>query len=591
MTRTTQFLRISIVTALVVAVAQAHAWGPRAQRTITGMAIQVIQGKFPGTFRPGDTLGRFAPGQTSYERDVLLGAEKGWEVISKDIPITSDKEAILAVAAQIHLLAEVRPYGAGSYFAYRLGALSALISDIMLPYGLAWTPEHQELKTQIEADIEQHLRNYGYTNHSTKRTLMINVPEYFGAQQHFYKDNMMLIADDYKRGRGYNGLLKESSQAHFESAIEAVSDAWFTIMEGGESPSSVSANDDLIAKYFVDEIAYQLEEKRNLHQAGVVYENLASLNSTDPGIYEAVGDLFYAFDTKQSAERSVREWRIAYDLSGANREAVAMKISNHFLREGRDYLEQAGEVGKGETELPAALAAFKQALQYNRTSEAAADLIQDTNKRITERNERREMVIDIIAKAERAREESDNLVTGGDFGNAIQYYRQADEILNAVGDEFTDQYEIATTLKQDLVKSVSSAVSKVQDLASAAIDEGERLEEQNKYDEAEKAYARVPTLVSVIPDDINPTITEHKNETIALANKKIEEAQNNKKRYEANLQNQPGGAAGAAGVPRPGGAAAGVPRPGGAAAPAAPAAAPAGNAGGGNDRASRYGDE
>lgn len=561
MTRTTQFLRICTVLAVTVAVAQAQAWGPRAQRAITGMAIQVIQSKFPGTFRPGDSLGRFTPGQTNYEQDVLKGAEAGWEVIAKDVPINNSEEAVLAVAAQIHLLAEVRPYGAGSYFAYRLGVLSSLVSDIMLPYGLAWTPEEQRMQKLVQADIEKHLVQYGYTSHNTKRTLITNVTEYFRAQQHFYADNMLLIADDYKRGRGYDGLLKESSKAHFESAIEAIADVWYTIMETGSSRKAAVGNDDLLAQFFVDEIAYQLNEKKNIHQAGMVYENLASLNSTDPEIYEQVGDLYYAFDTRKSTERSVREWRIAYELGGPNRESVALKISDHFLREGREYLEQADEKGKGETELPAALAAFKKSLQYNRTSETAADLIQDTNKRISERNERREMIINIIASAESTREQADTLAAAGNYGNAIPSYKQAIEILGAVDDEFTDQFDSAKEMTQTINKSVSTAIANIQESASAAIDEGERFEEQHKFDEAIKAYSRVAVLVTMIPDDHNKTTTQDKNDVIELAKKKIEEAERSKTQWESSPQNQPG-------APRS------LSAPGGAA-PKAPAAAPA----------------
>lgn len=554
MTRTTQFLRLSLVVTVAVAVGQASAWGPRSQRAITGMAIQVIQSKYPGTFRPGDS---------NYERDVLLGAEAGWSVIARDLPISSNDEAIQAIGAQINLLSQVRSFGAGSYFAYRLGSLSSLISDLMLPYGLVWNPEDEEMKKLIQKDIEEHLNHYGYTDFATKRTIITNVVDYFRAQQHFYQDNKIIIADDYKRGKGYDGLLKQSSKAQFEGAIDAVSDVWYTILESGESKPAAGLTNGLVAQYFVDEIAYQLDEKRNFHQAGMVYENLASLNVSSPKVYESVGDLYYGFGTRESAERSVREWRIAYDLGGPGRAEVAQKISDHFLREGRDYLEQADEKGKGETELPAALSAFRQALQYNRTSQVAADLIQDTNKRIAVRNEKREMIIDIIASAEKAREEADNLATGGNYGNAIPSYRQAIEILSAVDDEFTDQADIAERSTSDIKKSISTAITNVRELASAAIEEGERLEEQHKYDDAKMSYGRVPVLVKAIPDDHNKTTTQDKNELIALAEKKIKEADVSKARYEASQQNQP--AAGAPARPAVGGLSAPAPAAAGAA--------------------------
>lgn len=554
MTGKTQLLRLSVVLTLVIAIGPASAWGPRAQRTITGMAIQVIQGKYPGTFRPGDS---------DYTRDVLMGAEAGWPVISKSIPIHSDAEAIQAVASEIELLRDVRSFGAGSYFAYRLGALSTLVSDIMLPYGLAWDETSKSMKAKIDRDIEENLNSYRYTNSSTERTLIINATEYFGNQMHFYNDNKMIVADDYKRGRGYNGLLKQSSKSQFQAAIDAVSDAWYTILTA-ESKAKGSVTSDLLAGYFVDEIAYQLGEKRNFHQAGVVYENLETLNSLNPEYFEEIGDLYYAFDTKESAERSVKEWKKAFELGGPNREQASRKISDHYLREGQNFLQLATEKGAGETELPSALAAFKNALQYNRTSEEAADLIQSTNTKIKERNERREMIVDIIAKAEQVKEEAQNQATGGNYGNAIGEFNRAKEILTAVDDEFTDQATIAKDMTQTITQNISKAISDVQEQAGAAIEKGEALEEQHKYEDAIQQYKLVPTIVSVIPEDHNNTATQDKKDIIVLSETKVAEATNNKARYEASQAAGAPGAPGAGAMQRPG-----------AAAPAAAGTAPA----------------
>lgn len=558
MTGKTQLLRLSVVLTLVIAIGPASAWGPRAQRTITGMAIQVIQSKYPGTFRPGDS---------DYTRDVLKGAEAGWSVIAQGLPINSDAEAVQAVASEIELLRDVRSFGAGSYFAYRMGALSSLIADIMLPYGLAWDETDKSMKAKIDVDIEENLNAYRYTNSSTERALILNSSEYFGAQMHFYHDNKLIIADDYKRGRGYNGLLKQSSKAHFEAAISAVSDAWYTILTA-ESKGKSTKTSDLLARYFVDEIAYQLGEKQNFHQAGVVYENLETLNSSNASFFEEIGDLYYAFDTKESAERSVKEWKRAFELGGDNREAVSKKISDHFLREGRTYLELATEKGAGETELPSALASFKEALQYNRTSEEAADLIQDTNLKIKERNERREMIVDIIATALQVQEEAQNQATGGNFGNAIGEFNRAKEILSAVDDEFTDQADIAKDMVDTITKNVSKAISDVQEQAGAAIEKGEALEEQHKYDEAIQQYTLVPTIVSVIPEDHNNTATQDKKDIIVLSETKIAEATNNKARYEASQQagGTPGAPGAAPAMQAPGAAPAAV----GVAAPPAP---------------------
>jgi len=546
MTGKTNIFRLGAVVALLVATAPAMAWGPRAQRTITGMAIQVIQHKYPDTFRPGDA---------SYEMDVLRGAEAGPAVIAESLPINSEAEAIQAIAIQIQLLRDLRPSGAGSYFAYRMGVLSALISDVLLPYGLAFTPEEKALQAKIQNDIEEHLTQYGYTNPSRARKTISDVNQHFRAQQSFYGDNRVLIADDYRRGAGYNGFLKESSQSYFAKAVESTADAWFTIVSPTELVTNAPVTDSLKQRYYVDEIGYLLGEKANFHQAGLVYENLAALQPTDSAIYEEVADHYYAFGTRASIERSVKEWRNAYDIGGPNRGRVASKLAQHYLKEGRAFLDEAKEKGKGEAELPSALSAFQMAMRFDRTSDVAADLIQETNRQKKERDERRNMIVKIIASAESTREEAENQATGGSFGNAITSYRRSLELLAGVDDEFTDQFKLAEEMKLAVARSVASTIANVLEQASGAIQEGERLEETHKYDDAINVYERVPNIVGVIPDDHTRTALQDKQDIILLAESKIDKARTSKVAYEQQMANPAAarapGAPAATAAPRP----------------------------------------
>jgi tetratricopeptide (TPR) repeat protein len=273
-------------------------------------------------------------------------------------------------------------------------------------------------------------------------------------------------------------------------------------------------------------------------------------------VFEAVADHYYAFGTRQSIERSVKEWRNAYDLGGPGRERVSGKLAAHYLKEGRDFLAEAEEKGKGETELPSALASFQQALRFDRTSEVAVDLIQETNKRKKERDEHRSMIVNIIAQAETAREDAENNGTGGNFGLAIKGYQQVMSLLQGVDDEFTDQFDLAEEMKRNITQSISSTIGDVQEQASAAIEQGERLEETHKYEEAIREYERVPVIVTVIPDDHTASAKQGKLDAIALAEAKIAKARSAKTAYEQSMQN-------AGGRPAAPGAAAPAPRAGG----------------------------
>ena len=136
------------------------------------------------------------------------------------------------------------------------------------------------------------------------------------------------------------------------------------------------------------------------------------------------------------------------------------------------------------------------------------------------------------------------------------------EILAAVDDEFTDQFNIANEMNQAIARSIGSAISDIQEQARNAIEEGEGLEEQHKFDEAIKAYERVPVIVRAIPDDHTKTSRQDKEDQIRLAETKIEDARLSKKRYADSLKNP-------------------VARPAASGAPAAPAA--------GNSRRGRRG--
>ena len=90
----------------------AVAWDERAQKSITSMAIQIVKRQFPDAF---------APGRSNYDRDVLQGCIDGYAALKGEIPLNSDADTIQAVGTEIQTLRDIRPYGSGSYFAYRMG--------------------------------------------------------------------------------------------------------------------------------------------------------------------------------------------------------------------------------------------------------------------------------------------------------------------------------------------------------------------------------------------------------------------------------------------------------------------------------------
>lgn len=520
----------------------AEAWGPRAVQSISAMALQMLKADYPNTFRPGGIVG------PNFEKDVVSGARDGVAALGGTVPLGNEREAMQAVATEVLLLREARKYGPTSYFAYRMGVLGALTANVMMPFGFAWAPGDHDIQQRLMADIEKHLDTFTFSPVSRRREFIRDGLTYFQNRRAFHEEDKALIRNDYTRNIGYDGFMRQGGQAYFTRAVEAVADVWNTVlntdMDGVATLKKPS--DRALAWYFVNEMEYLMTVKSNMHQAGLVYENFEKVNPRLVEAHVKVGDIFYAFNTRESRLRGIEEWRKAYNLGGTERAGVGRKLSAHFLAEGRAYLEKAALPGAAETDLPSALNAFEQALDYDRTSETAASLIQETNLAIVARNERLEMAINIISTGEKVRAEADNFRERQDFANAIKTYRQAIGFFEAVDDEFKAQSDTAKENVRRLRKSIQDVTNDVLDAASAAIDEGDRAKDGNRFDEATGAYDRVAAIVSVIPEDESENVLQDKNSMIELAAKKKEEANVAKIRYEQAMAEQAAAAAAAA---------------------------------------------
>ena len=255
--------RVGIVLTLAVGLiaADAMAWGPRAKRSISGMALQVIKKDFPNVFRPSGVTG------PNFEEDLLRGANDGYAILGAEIPLNNDAEVVQAIANQIQLLRDVRKAGPSSYFAYRMGVLAALTADVTLPFGFAWSADDQAIQAKVNEDTEMRLDGFGYAPHQEHRIFLRDPREYFAKARMFYAEDKKIILEDYTRGQGYDGFLAQGGKAYFGRAVEAVSDVWYSVLRPEEEPGQVPATQRTLAWYYVDEIKYLLQAKHNLTQA------------------------------------------------------------------------------------------------------------------------------------------------------------------------------------------------------------------------------------------------------------------------------------------------------------------------------------
>jgi tetratricopeptide (TPR) repeat protein len=529
-----------------LAAPRAEAWGDRAKRSLTVMALQVLKQQYPYAFKSEEG--------SSYEDDVVAGSTAGLAPLSSNFSIATDAATVRSIATEIELLRDVRKFGTGSYFAYRMGALAAVIGDLMMPYGIARTEDEQRLKDQITAGIDQNLPGYRYTPTQRTREFVREPAQFFARRRTFITDDRRIIAQDFRSGRGYNGFMRDGGPAYFSRSVDAVADVWHTIYREESDPSLGSASKAMLTWYFVDEIGYLLREKRNVYAADRAYDNFLKVNPGIAEAYERIGDQFYQLGTEQSVKRAVREWRVAHNMGGDHRNRVAEKLSTHFLEEGRIFLARTREPGAAESDYTSALRSFEQALEFNRASDEAANLIQETNVAIQERNERFQTTVEFISKGEQIREKADNMRNAEDYGNAIQTYRSAIVPYEAVDEEFTDQYKQAQDAISKIRNEISTVINRVLSQASDLIEEGDRDLEEFRFEEAIAKYERVPSVLSIVDDQQSTADVGRREELIRLASQKVDDAKRAKLAQEEASRVPGGPGAGA----RPGGPAGGA---------------------------------
>lgn len=544
MTRNTISRMVVVALAASMLAAPATAWGPRAHQAIAAMALQVINQDYPSIFRPE---------RQNFETDVLQGAKDGYAAL-EGLALTSDDAVVQAIAAQIQLLRDVRPYGPTSYYAYRMGVLSALVADVMFPYGFTWNAAEADLARRIERDIEDHLERFTFSPTQHRRAYVRDARDYFRDRRSFAGKDKVIIEDDYARGAGFDGFLRRGAQAYFTRSVETIADVWHTVLRVAPDPTARPTSQPMLAAYFVQEIGFLLNDKRNFHQATEVYKSFDRVAEQLPHLYEVIGDQFYGFDSPEGVNRGVREWQIAHSLGGPERRRVAAKLSQHYLSEGHTRFAEGTRKGSSDTALPTALRAFEQAMDFDRTNEEAADMIHKTHVAIQERRARLELVLGIIAEGEKVTSQADQMKLDGDLGNAMRTYRQAIGFFEAVDDEFTEQERIAKEKIRQAGTAIGGVIRSIMDRASDSVDEGDRLREEHQYERAIQAYTSVSGIIGVIDEDENPTFAGEKRDMAALAEKRIEEAKVAKLRYEqaqAQQEAQQAGGGGGAGRARP----------------------------------------
>jgi len=510
-----------LMASVLIPAPNAAAWGPKARLAIAQASLHMMQRKFD-----------FRAGEISYEKDMFNGMVDGWESIGEALPMSTDAQSIDAIIYEIATLREAREHGVGSYFAYRMGNLAALVADVIQPYGIAYNPQDQKFKDLVDADIDKHVERYIFAP-KTLQFRIISSNLYYNTHRPFYWGGRKLIADDYTRGMGYDGLLSEAGTSYYQRSIQVVVDAWYSVLSDS-TPSRVTPSPRAMAEYYIKEIEYLLTERKTIEFTERAYELFSEYNPGLPEAHITIGDHFYQYDTPQAKERGVEEWKIAQQIPGVQRQQASQRLSNHFIDEGDTLYLRARSPEGIESDYADSLRSFQLAMEYDRTNELAAERIHETTKTITERKELysvQQIFIDtamaIVKDAEKSR-------LNKDYGSTLSQYTQAIGMLELVTGDFRDLQLISKESVSSIRKEQKGVISEVLDTASINLEEGDNFQFSNQYEQAIQAYNRAVVTVNVIPAAEGSINFRRKQDIIDTAQGAIADSNVAKKRDEDN---------------------------------------------------------
>ncbi len=509
----------AVLCCAVAACGSAAAWGPQARQAIAIASINLVRQSFTAS-------------EIVYEADVLRGAADGVAALGDEVPLNSDAEAIDAVALQIIVLREAIRNGPGSHAAYRLGGLCALVSEIMVPYGLVYDQDERELAGIIQGDLEDQIASLAYSPKHPDYVYILNHELYFQDRRSFYNPDKEIISDDYARGKGKNGLLRSASKTYFDRSIEAATDVWYTVLHIEPGAKEWRPSNRQMASYYVSEIKYLLGQKKNFGASQRAYELFLKYDPGLPMSLLAIGDAYYGLGTEQGKLRGVEEWDKAYQVPGEARAAASRRLAKHYIEDGTHYFQRARTPEGEDTDLPNALVAFTKALRYDLSNKVAAASVTDTTKAIGDRKEELETqqtffesAITFVAAAERSAGEKD-------FSGALTSYRQALNALEQVTPMFKVLSEDARDESGKINNAVKQVISNVYASANDSFEKGNAALLENNVDDAVRFYSNIASILEVVPAEEGSPNAQKKKSLVEEADTKIAEAEVHRKRLE-----------------------------------------------------------
>ncbi|MBX7254884.1 MAG: hypothetical protein K1Y02_00890 [Candidatus Hydrogenedentes bacterium] len=380
-----------------------HAWGPKTQESIVTTAARVISNE------SGVKLDKL-------EKDLRTGASVSANELAEINPL-AEADPIGAIESEMYLLQSVRGKRIDPYFAYRLGALGALVSRVTTPLAES-NPTYRDL---YYSDVDQGIEK---ARLDTRKRATVDPATYFSSLRSAIAKNEVLILNDYKSGLGFKGVAGASLSEDASRSVNAVADVLTTVLQSGVTASNTSVSQ--IRDYALSAVGFYIK-RGNDTEADSSYKRLEELNALTPELQKQIGNMFY---DAGKYERAMQEFSAVLAAVPGDRE-VSERIADYYIRVGDAALQ--------EENLEAALDAYQKASEADKLRPDAQTKLLDAQRLIKDRDTRHEMAKSTVAEADECVAKAEQAEFNREFGEAMTLLAKAQDLYETVGDEFQQE--------------------------------------------------------------------------------------------------------------------------------------------------------
>ncbi|HPU98116.1 MAG TPA: hypothetical protein PLO53_09205 [Candidatus Hydrogenedentes bacterium] len=388
-----------LVAMIILAAANAGAWGPRVQNAVVSTAFNLLSKNTAGE------LGRF-------RQDVLNGCAVSISEVERLYPQYSN-DPHNAIMTEMALLSSARRGKFNAYFAYRLGLLGKMVAMYVAPMRGAQVTYRNLYYSDADKAID--------TIRLTARPVQPVDGAYFDRILREISMNDELILSEYRAGTGFNGSAAQTFSQSASLSVAAVLDVWTQVLSGTVIQGSVS--DAQLRDYIVEGCEYYLAN-RSMAEFEAALKNFAAIVPLDVDLRIRLGDLLFE---RRQYERAIKEYQQAL-AEAPDRREIGQRVSKYYLQQGQEQLKNNA--------LEDALKSLEQAVQADALNEEAVALRVETEQKIAERDARLEAFRAAIARGSELRNLAEQEIEAKRIAEGISLLAQAEAAYAEVTDEF-----------------------------------------------------------------------------------------------------------------------------------------------------------